>query len=143
MIAFHQFSPILPSRFFSAAAFDPHHFLLRCTSTMSRPGKRNKLATRFGGKPGRHVTCKAAQGDFHFCYRHLGPIPPMTVESGAHHSTGRCSHASPGSLRTPLLSALPWSLPRLLVPAPAACLLVPSGPGPPLHQEENVTSILR
>lgn len=28
------------------------------------------------------MTCKAAQGDFHFCYRHLGHIPPMTVESG-------------------------------------------------------------
>lgn len=82
MTAFHRFSPVLPSRFIQYSTFHPHHFLLLSASTMSRPGKRNKLATRFGGKPGRHVTCKAAQGDFHFCYRHLGHIPPMTVESG-------------------------------------------------------------
>lgn len=47
-----------------------------CAVSTSRPGKSSTQATRFGAQPGRHMTRKAAQVNFHFCHRHLAHTPP-------------------------------------------------------------------
>lgn len=103
------------SRFPQHSLFHPRRGFLLCVFTTSHPEKRNQPATRFGGQPGRHVTCKAAApGGLSFLLMSPGSLssgrspgaaladgqvlwPHFCVHlPGPVHSTGHRAQASPG-----------------------------------------------